>query len=155
MKTLDAGIVSESPGKKWLQLGCCLMGGLMLVTGCSKSVKIKAYIDGSDTVKIQGRKIWFEHEEFNLPGDHDTKPTLINGKPWRPEWNDKISAAYVGLDPVFIPHSPADIKLTKLTGRDEVKISEMPSPENNQTLAVHFNDEPPGADWYEVTIAWK
>jgi hypothetical protein len=133
----------------------CLLCGLMPATGCSKAVKIKAYIDGADTVKIQGNKLWYEHEEFDLPGDHDTKPTLINGKPWRPKWNDKISAAYEGLKPAFHPRSPAEIKLTKLTGRGDVQISEMPTPENNQTLSIHFHDEPPGADWYEVTIAWK
>jgi len=155
MITLDGNIIGGLLGKKWLKCGLRLVCGLMLCAGCSKTVKIKAYIDGADTVKIQGRKIWYEHEEFNLPGDHDTKPTLINGKPWRPAWNDNISVAYDGLKPAFHPGSPADIKLTKLAGRGEVQISEMPTPENNQTLAIHFHDEPPGADWYEVTIVWK
>jgi len=153
MKTLDASTIGNLPRKKWLRCALCLVLGLML--GCTKTVKIKAYIDGSDTVKIQGNKLWFEHEEFDLPGDHNTKPTLINGKPWRPAWNDKTSIAYEGLRPAFKPGAPAEIKLTKLSGRGEVNISEMPTPENNQTLAIHFNDEPPGADWYEVRIDWK
>src|ERR1035438_2057598 len=31
----------------------------------------------------------------------------------------------------------------------------MPTSENDQTLGIHFWDEPGGADWYEVTIEWN
>lgn len=142
-------------GKKWMRGAVCLLCGLLFTTGCGKSVKIKAYIDGADTLKIRRNKIWFEHEEFELPGDHNSKPTLINNKPWRPQWHDNVSSSYESLTPAFNPHSADSVRLTKLSGRGEVAITELPTIQNDETLAIHFKDEPLGADWYEVTIEWK
>jgi hypothetical protein len=157
------GILQRLPQIKMktaLIIGACVLAvgtviSVMLLTFGSKTIKIKAYIDGADTIKIQGKIIWYEHESFDLPGDHDTKPTLINGTPWFPQWKDNISTAYTKLKPAFEPRYPADIKLANVIGRGEVKISEMPSPANNQILSIHIYDEPGGADWYEVTIKWR
>jgi hypothetical protein len=147
-----------------------------------KTIRFRAFIDGADTVKIQGNKIWYEHESWELPGKSHGRdePTIINGKKWRPAWksthrdmgftlagwvvrldihrasNDNRSSAFAGLNPAFDPQSPAEIRLTKIEGRGTVEISQMPGPKNNQTLALHFDDESfMGADWYEVTIDWK
>jgi hypothetical protein len=135
----------------------CLMCGLLLVTGCGNNIRIKTYIDGADTVKIQGNKVWYEHETFDLPGNWHGRnaPTMINGKPWIPVWHDNTSEPYEHLEPVFKPQSPAKIKLKKNLGRGEVTISERPSPQNNQTVSLHFVDDAPGADWYDVTVNWK
>ena len=37
-------------------------------TPSSHIIKIKALIDGADVVKIQGNKLWYEHESWELPG---------------------------------------------------------------------------------------
>lgn len=151
-------------------------------TGSSKTIRFKALIDGADTVKIRGNKMWYEHESWELPGKSHGRdePTIINGTKWHPGWknlnrnsgfsiagwlvrleisrpsNDNRSTVFARLNPAFNPQSPADIRLTKITGRGTVTISQMPGPENNQTLAIHFDDGSfMGADWYEVTIDWK
>jgi hypothetical protein len=124
----------------------------------AKMVKFRALIDGADTVKIQGKKIWYVHESWDLPGrwrQHD-EPTMINDKPWRQVWHDKVSEPFEGLEPAFNPRSAADVKLTKLNGRGEAEISQPPTPENNQTLSIRFDDSSfSEADWYEVKIEWK
>jgi hypothetical protein len=160
--------------KKWIARGLFLLC-IVIQSGCqsysnnspgntvstdspTKTVKIKALIDGADTVKVQGHKVWYEHESWDLPGRWQGRdePTIINGKTWRPEWNGETSVAFESLKPAFNPQSPEETRLTKLTGRGEVTISQMPSPENNQTLAIHFDDAPfQGAAWYEVVVNWK
>jgi hypothetical protein len=122
-------------------------------------IKIKASIVGADTVKIQGNNVWLEQESWQW-GKHD-EPTLINGKPWHPEWlgeasDAKSSDPYLGLQPAFTPKNPASIKLTKVTGRGEVEVNQLPTPENHETLSIHLDDsDDSGADWYEVTIEWQ
>jgi hypothetical protein len=149
----------------------------------NKTVRIKVLIDGADTIKIHGHEIWYEHESWDLPGRWQGRdePTFVNGKPWHPHWKgdqraplqtpfedflvllgiprrppDCKSAPFEGLNPEFKPQSPAETKLTKFTARGAVTISQMPSPENDETLAIHFDDSQiMGADWYEVEISWK
>jgi hypothetical protein len=128
-------------------------------------IKIRTLIDGADTVKIQGSKVWYEHHSWDLPGKWQGRDdnTLINGVPWHPEWignagNSRNSDPYLSLQPAFAPKSPARIKLTKIAGRGEVGISQLPTPENHETLSVHLDDAPlefQGADWYEVIIEWQ
>ena len=131
----------------------------------SHIIKIKALIDGADTIKIQGNKVWYEHESWDLPGKWQGRDenTLINDKSWHPEWlgeasNSRSSDPYLSLRPAFSPKTPANIKLTKIAGRGEVEISQLPTPENHQTLSIHLDDSSlqyQGADWYEVTIEWN
>jgi hypothetical protein len=147
-------------GKKWLRRSLCLICVLLLQAGCGNArhtIKIKTFIDGVDTIKIQGSKIWYEHEEWSLPGkyEHHDEFTFINGERWHPTWDGNVSLPYENLSPSFQPHSLQDIKLIKLLGRGEVRISHLPTPENNETLSIKFRDDPPGADWYEVAIQWK
>lgn len=133
----------------------------MLMCGCDGSsgntIKIKAYIDGKDILKIQGNKVWWQHEQAGFPGDPKggNQPTFINGIAWRPQWDGSNSIPFETLAPVFRPKSPAQVTLTKLSGRGDAAISELPTPENNGTLSVYFNDEEGGADSYEVSILWK
>ena len=55
----------------------------------SHIIKIKALIDGADTIKIQGNKVWYEHESWDLPGKWQGRDenTLINDMPWHPTWH--------------------------------------------------------------------
>ncbi|HUE35933.1 MAG TPA: hypothetical protein VMO20_00980 [Candidatus Acidoferrum sp.] len=106
-------------------------------------------MDGVDVVKISGYRLWIEHQDFQLP-----IRVKINGANWNPAWNASVSAPYK-LRRAFRPAGPAAIKLVKLRGRGDVTILEMPSPANNQTLAIKLDDGPyGGADGYEFTVSW-
>jgi hypothetical protein len=120
-------------------------------------ITIKARIDGMDVLKIQDKKAWWQHMLGGLPGDPmgGNEPTFINGIAWRPQWDGSNSIPFDGLAPVFRPRSSVQVTLTKLSGRGEAAISELPAPANDGTLSVYFNDEEGGADWYELSLAWK
>jgi hypothetical protein len=124
----------------------------------TKTITIKALIDGGDMVNIQGHKIWYEHESWDLPGRWQgrNEPTLINGEKWFPKWTAGTSDVFESLEPAFEPRSPSEIVLTKITGRGDARISQWPAPDNNQTLSIHLSDEQfEGAAWYTVAIKWK
>ena len=121
-------------------------------------ITIKARIDGRDILKIQGNRVWWEHETGCLPGDPqgDNAPTFINGIAWRPQWDGSNSIPFEALAPFFRRKPPVQVTLNKLSGRGETAISDLPTPANTNTLSVYFNDEEEGgADWYEVSILWK
>jgi hypothetical protein len=75
----------NAPLIRTLQLCLCLISAWMLVCGCKDSpknvIKIKAFIDDKDVIKIQGNKVWWEHERGTFPGDPKggNQPTFING----------------------------------------------------------------------------
>ncbi len=123
-------------------------------------IRIRALIDGADTVKIQGNKVWYEHESWELPGRWQGRDenTLINDAPWHPVWHFFVdrSKPYVEPQPAFAPKLPAEIKLKKLAGSGTVKLTELPTAENPQTLAISIDNRPAmGADSYEVVIEWN
>ncbi len=120
-------------------------------------ITIKARIDGRDILKIQGKKVWWEHELGGFPGDPKggNEPTFINGIAWRPQWDGSNTIPFEVSAPIFRPKSPAQVTLTKLSGRGDAAISELPTPANDGTLSVYFNDEEGGADWYDVSLLWK
>lgn len=125
-----------------------------------RSVTFKAYVDGTDVVKLCGRHLWVEHLEWQQP-----TRISINGVIWRPKWNatrsdaapdwsDNKTGPY-SLKRAFRPGNPRNIKLTKLLGRGTVAIIENPSRENDQTVAIKIDDGPfGGAAWYEFTVSW-
>ena len=114
-----------------------------------KIVKFRAYVDGTDVVKLQGKSLWIEHLEWQLPNK-----VTIDGKKWNPAWDGNTSAPYA-LSRAFNQRNPKNIKLSTRLGRGTVSIMEMPTPENQETLAIKVDDGPyGGADWYEFTISW-
>jgi hypothetical protein len=138
-----------------------LISALMLVCGCKDApknvIKIKALIDDKDVIKIQGNKVWWEHELGALPGDPKggNQPTFINGIAWRPQWHGSNSIPFEPLAPIFRPKFPEEVTFTKLSGRGYVAISGLPTAAHDGTLSISFNDEEGGADWYEVSILWQ
>jgi hypothetical protein len=124
---------------------------LVFVSGCGKPhvLAFRAVVDGSDVVKVSGDRLWIEHEEAQLPSQ-----LFINGKPWHPVWNDKVSAPLEGLSPAFKPRDPMKVKLTQLKGRGPVSIIQLPTSANDQTLAFRINDSDPGADIYQISVSW-
>ena len=128
-----------------------IIAGFLLCGGCGhRELTIRANIDGTDVFKVSGNRLWVEHEEASLPG----KIIHVNGQPWMPQWNDKVSTPFEGISPRFKVSDPQKIQVSKKLGRGIVAISEMPSLGNNGTLAVRVVDDDPGADWYEIHISW-
>jgi RNA polymerase sigma factor (sigma-70 family) len=117
--------------------------------GLTNVLEIKALVDGSDVVRISGNKLWLEHREFKLPEN-----VSINEKPWKPVWNSRTNASFEGLLPVFKPGGPQKFQVLKRTGRGDVGIIQMPTPGNNETLALWIYDYESGADWYDLQISW-
>ncbi len=126
-------------------------------------LRIKAFIDGKDTIKIKGVELWYEHHAWDLPGKwwdrggnikHD-EPTYINGTAWKPEWQEKVSKPYRLEQAVPLREAKNLIKLTKVTGRGSVSIADKPQQANDYTLSILLDDSRYGrAQWYEFVIQW-
>ena len=128
------------------------IAGLALSNGCGsrRALTISAEVDGSDVVKVSGNKLWIEHEQFQRP-----QRILLNGKLWIPQWTTNVCAPFEGLQPPFAPQDPRKIKVSKKAGRGTVTVLEMPSAENDETLAFRIDDNAqPGADRYEIRVSW-
>jgi hypothetical protein len=127
---------------------------LTMAAGCSHkpALTLRAYIDGSDVVKINGDRLWIEHDTFGLPG----KLFYVNGQTWTPTWTTNgVSSEFAGLNPPFLARVGQKIQVTKRIGRGVVSIQQFPSADNDGTLAVRINDDDfGGADWYEIGISW-
>jgi hypothetical protein len=135
--------------------GCLCAAALIagFASGCGqrRQLTVRAFIDGSDVIKVSYNKLWFEHDTAALPG----KTIYVNGTPWTPGWTNKVSTEFAGLNPKFIPHDPQKIQITKRAGRGIVSFEQFPSEANNETLAVRINDDDfGGADWYDIVISW-
>jgi hypothetical protein len=153
--------------KKVNLLILCLCFIVVFPAGCSRmqfwtaqhgSVQIKAFIDGSDTIKIRGNELWYEHHKYDLPGkwqDRFDEPTFVNGKEWKPEWNGLMSNRFDELCPALPKKTIEKITLTKIQGRGNVNITAKPNKENDYTLSIYFDDNQyNGAEWYEIKVEW-
>ncbi|MGO8767002.1 MAG: hypothetical protein ACLQSR_17940 [Limisphaerales bacterium] len=136
-------------------VGLCLllMAGIgasaLYAFGTHGKLTFKAYVDGTDIIKLNGKKLWIEHQEWQLPNQ-----ITVNGKKWNPEWNQNTSAPY-SLSRVFNQRNLEKIKLTKVVGRGTISIMELPKPANQETLSIKVDDGPfGGADWYEFVVSW-
>jgi hypothetical protein len=140
--------------KNFIHTLVALFSALALVTGCSRkpALTVRAYIDGSDVIKVSGDRLWIEHHTGSLPG----KLIYINGQTWTPTWTTNgVSSEFVGLKPPFRARVGQELQVTKLIGRGVVSIEQFPSADNDQTLAARIDDEEfGGADWYEIGIWW-
>jgi len=128
------------------------IAGLALFTGCGqrRALTIKMLVDGSDVVKVSGNKLWIEHEQYLRP-----QRILLNGKLWIPQWTTNVCAPFEGLQPPFAPQDPGKIKVQKKAGRGPVTVTEMPSADNDETLAFRIDDNAlPGTDRYEIRVTW-
>jgi len=133
-----------------------------------KTLTFKAYVDGSDVVKISGNQLWVEHLTWQQP-----LRMAIDGKAWDPAWTDNgtgmqtdpvnasalpVASSFTArysLSRAFKPSSPDHVKLTRHIGRGKIYIVQMPNAENKQTVGILLDDGPiGGADNYEFTLSW-
>jgi hypothetical protein len=126
-----------------------------------QTIRIKALIDGRSQLIINDSTLQWYHIDFAAPGRHEgaNEPTYINGIAWMP-WLEPgelrdcncYSSVFDYLSPA-LPTRDMTINLTEIQSRWETKIVEHPSLDNNFTLIIEFNDNPPGgSNWYEVEI---
>lgn len=120
-------------------------------------LQIKAYIDGSDTLKIKGDRAWWVHHADALPGKHsgNNYPTYLGNAEWLPEWEGNESKEYVGVKPMLRAEALANVTIKAKKARGKAVITEKPSKDNDCTLSVKFDDAYGAADWYIVTLRWR
>jgi hypothetical protein len=145
----------------------CISLACIVLTGCSNfplfgtphgSIQIKAFIDGSDTIKIRGNELWYEHHQWDLPGkwqDRFDEPTIINGTDWKPQWDGLVSNRFCDFSPTLPKKELKEITLTKIQGRGNVDITARPCKENDYMLSIYIDDNQyGGAEWYEIKVEW-
>lgn len=139
----------------------------LAMTGCvtntvdtsTSRLRIRSFIDGCDLVKIQGDKVWFEHQSYALPGQWMgfTEPTFVNGVAWQPAWNGSTSDQFT-MDTALPAREFGNETLQFLsnTGLGRAVIAEYPSEANGYTLSISLDDRnAQGASWYELGIDWE
>lgn len=145
----------------------CISLACIVLMGCSNfpllgtphgSIQIKAFIDGSDTIKIRGNELWYEHLRYDLPGKWQGRfdePTVINGTEWKPQWNGLMSNRFQDFNPALPKKTIDQFTLTKLQARGNVEITAKPGKDNDYTLSIHIDDNQyNGAEWYEIKVEW-
>ena len=150
--------------------------GTPWIAGASSVLSVRAYIDGRSQLVIGPARAQWYQADYAAPGrlEEHNDPTYINGVAFLPEWpvpplesGDAPSAEEVSelrdclcTSTVFTPDEPffatpvvADLALGAVHVRGRVEIIQQPTPENDWTLIVEFDDDPlGGADWYEVNV---
>lgn len=117
--------------------------------GTTRRVTIKLAVDGSDTIKIGGGRLWIEHGDAKKP-----IAISVNGVKWEPVWNGSTSEAFIGFSGGLAPFGAEKVSVRQGKGRGQTKIVEPPTDQNQQTLSFHIQDGGNGADEYEVRITW-
>ena len=147
--------VKVSTLRRMAMIGLCLLLAVGVVAvpiyffAGSREMTFKAYVDGTDVVKLRGQNVWIEHQSWQLP-----ERITVNGRKWTPEWNENTSAPY-RLGWGYSRLRAENIKLTKLIGRGTITIMELPSPQNQETLSIQMDDGSfGGADWYKFVVSW-
>jgi hypothetical protein len=129
------------------------------------TLHIRAWIDGTSALIIQGDAVTWRHLGAIAPGrdgnpgiDH---PTFLNGAAWYPVWPDVPdrlnrdcdcdSSIYTGI-PALAPVAQI-VEFVYIQARNNVVITEQPGSGNGYRLAIIFDDGAPGgADWYAIGL---
>ena len=121
-----------------------------------RELRVRAFIDGTDVLKVRGSELWYEHKGDALPGKWagNNKPTYVNKSEWMPEWEGSVSRPFENVQPQFLPKPGATVSIAHKYGRGKATIVERPSEKNNQTLSIQLSDPDGGADWLEVVVRW-
>jgi hypothetical protein len=121
-----------------------------------KELRVRAFIDGSDVLKVRRNALWFEHKDAALPGKwaNNNKPTYVNQDAWMPAWEGQVSRPFEKVQPPFVPRLGRKVAIAHTYGRGKAAILEQPTAENDETLAISMDDPDGGAEWLEVVIRW-
>lgn len=132
-----------------------MLGSKMSMDQNGDKLRIKAFIDDRDFLKIRGSELWYEHISGSLPGKwaKNNHVTHINGKEWMPKWNKKVSDPFKNLTPGLPVKEHVNVKVLKVENGQAVVV-EQPSLENEYTLTLKLEELAGGAHWMELTIGW-
>ena len=149
-----------------------LAAAVVTLTGCLTSyepkekqgkIKIDVLIDGRDILFIKDKTVWIQHEAYDHPGKWAGQdlPVYINkDQKWYLEWNSNFSQQGVIEGEHGIPSTGTWTKDNfsvefGTDGYGVYRVKEYPSPRNNYTLIIEFDDmEPDGAHWFSADIDW-
>src|SRR6266571_4373875 len=130
--------------------------GLVVSLHAASVLKVGAQVDGLSRLVVQTNRIYWDHLLYTKPGLYFTNlPTVLNGYPWFPNWpTSNLGTPEPSLPleahSVFITNQ---LVLTQSAGNGTVSLVQQPSPTNDFTLIVQFDDVTAGgASWYEVTL---
>jgi len=116
-----------------------------------RELTVTVTIDGEDALKIRDGRLWFEHisaMRHVIPQD-----ILLNGAPWEPSWDGRVSSFYADFQPPLAPFKGSNVSVTHVSGRSTVRV-DLPSDANDQTLTVGIADYPVGSDENVILIKW-
>ena len=127
--------------------------------GTTVKVTFKAFIDGSDTVKIKGSELWYIHHTYQMPGMWNSaakpQPTIVNGTEWHPGWKGAESDRYGKITPPLPSSGDVTVHVVKGHKGQRVDVAEQPSAKNDYTASILIDDDPQdGPRWYDFSIAW-
>ena len=126
-------------------------------------LRVRAFIDGSDVVKIRGDQIWIAHKSFEFPGRWQgcNEPIIVKGtEKWYPVWDGNLSDRHTIEDkeralPLKKAFTKDTMNVAAKTGLGNFYVSEYPSADNDYTLSVTLDDlGAEGASWYEFGVSW-
>jgi hypothetical protein len=120
-------------------------------------VTVKACIDGSDWVTVQGDQLWWEHRNHTTVGLHASctfSETFVNGVAWTPTWTGSTSSATT-VD-YGLPAAAQTVSVAVISARGSVSVTQQPDASNSYTTQVLFDDDPTGAAaTYEATLQYE
>jgi len=137
------------------------------------TIEVYADVDGRSQLILSGNTAQWHHFDFAAPGRENFTnfPTTINGVDWYPVWPDVpdaenrdcncFSDVFAGVVPA-LPAQPMeiDLEILSVVRHDDptqpagtVAIAQFPTPENNFTTIVEFDDNAPGGSaFYDVKL---
>lgn len=107
------------------------------------SLRIKARIDGSDTLHLSRDGARWEHKHWGPPSQ-----VTINGRDWNPNRQPTLPNRD---ETAFLP-LPVDFSTARIVHKNGRDTAVVMSDQDGAT--IHFADNPNGADDYEVIIAF-
>ena len=141
-------------------------GGCVTQSGADLSnarIRVRAFIDGCDVVRIRGNQVWIDHAGYELPGrwQGSNEPIILNvTQKWYPTWDGYRSDKCTIEDgdralPEKKEFSQDTLSVQGKLGLGVLFVSEYPSADNDYTLSVTLDDSSAeGASWYEFGVFW-
>jgi probable HAF family extracellular repeat protein len=149
--------------KFWAILMAILAAVCWSYPAAAHVLKVRAEINGTSELVIQGTKVQWHNLEGTAPGlTYLTTYRETPGKPakWKPKgWSsgvagDTTCAPYTRLTPPLAT-AEQSVNLYQVTPRGLVTIVQQPLVDNGFQLIVRFEDAPEGSDWHEVEIYYN
>ena len=124
--------------------------------GASIDLTVRACVDGSDWINVQGDQLWWEHRNHTTVGLHpgcSFSETLVDGVAWTPSWTGTTSSSFTVTE---LPAVPQTATLSSLEGRGNETLTAQPDASNGYLLQALLDDDPQGGPGnYEVVLTYQ